>query len=257
LLKPKNLLLAVSGGACLTTISYAIPNFDSGSNLSIVLRTLKSIAPAWILIICLTLVWLTNLKSKKQKSKSVYTIAVASATMCIGFTLFNWIDNAREKTDEFRRNGTSYLAPPELLQVASWIIANTSDDDIVATNFGWPKIESADLEPYSIPCIAYQNKTVLEENCRRTKNSLLAAYVDRRFWLQATVFQFSEFNENVKQRQLVSVQFASKPSNLNLQIMNLDGVDWFVVDRSTTSLESWLPFAEIRYRSDSFFVLRI
>jgi len=75
--------------------------------------------------------------------------------------------------------------------------------------------------------------------------------------LQATVLQYSAFNENIKQRQLVSIQFASKPSSLNLQIMNSDGVDWFVVDRSTTSLESWLPFAEIRYASDSFFVLKI
>ena len=256
-LKPKNLLLAVLGGACLTTISYAIPNFDSGSNLSIVLRTLKSITPAWMLIICLALVWLTNLISKKQKSKSFYNIAVGAAAMCIGFTVFNWIDIAPEKMDEFRRNGTSYLAPPELLKVSSWVIANTSEDDIIASNFGWPDMEDAELESYSLPCIAYQNKRILQETCNRTKNSLLAAYLDRRLWLQTTVLQYSEFNEKIKQRQLVSVQFASKPSNLNLQIMNSDGVDWFVVDRSTTSLESWLPFAEIRYTSDSFFVLKI
>jgi hypothetical protein len=251
------LLLAVLGGACLTTISYAIPNFDSGSNLSIVLRTLKSIAPAWMLIICLALVWLTNLTSKKQKSKSFYNIALGAAAMCIGFTLFNWIDIAPEKMDEFRRNGTSYLAPPELLKVTSWVIANTSEDDIIASNFGWPDIGDAQLESYSLPCIAYQNKTVLEETCNRTKNTLLAAYLDRRLWLQATVLQYSEFNEKIKQRQLVSIQFASRPSGLNLEIMKSDGVDWFVVDRSTTSLESWLPFAEIRYTSDSFFVLKI
>jgi hypothetical protein len=257
LLKPKNLLLAVLGGACLTTISYAIPNFDSGSNLAIILRTLKSIAPAWLLIICLALVWLSNLISKQQKSKSFCNIAVAAATMSIAFALFNWIDIAPEKTDEFRRNGTSYLATSELLKVSSWVIANTSEDDIIASNFGWPDIEDAELESYSLSCIAYQNKTVLEETCNRTKNPLLAAYLDRRLWLQATVLQYSAFNENIKQRQLVSIQFASKPSSLNLQIMNSDGVDWFVVDRSTTSLESWLPFAEIRYASDSFFVLKI
>lgn len=257
LLKSKKLLLTVSGGACLAIISYAIPNFNSGSNLSIVLRTLKSIAPAWALIFCLALVWLSNLKTKQRKSKSFYYIAVASATMCVAFALFNWMDIAPDKTDEFRRNGNSYLASPELIKVASWIITNTNEDDIVASNFGWPSMEYSDLESFSLPCIAYQNKSALEETCSRTKNTLLAAYMERRAWLQATVLQYSEFNENMKQRQLVSIQFASEPSKLNLEIMNSDGVDWFVVDRSTTSLESWLPFAEIRYSSDSFFVLKV
>ena len=253
----KAIIYASAFGACLALTSYAIPNFDSGSKISVVLRTLKTIAPAWMLIIALVVTRFVVNKNRKPKSRYFCVIALVSSTMCLAYTLVNWIDFAPQKTDEFRRNGSLYLAQPDLKEVSSWINLNTNQDDIVASNFGWPSMDVADLETFSQPCIAYKSKEVLNETCKRTKNTLLVAYTKRRFWLQATVLQYSEFDNEIKQRQLVSVGFASNPIERYVSIMKLGGVDWFVVDRSTTSLKSWLPFAEIKYSNDSFFVLKI
>jgi hypothetical protein len=61
----------------------------------------------------------------------------------------------------------------------------------------------------------------------------------------------------IERRQTATFGFVSAPTQGHLKQMLDDGVDWFVVDRSTTDLISWAPFATIRYENDSFFVLEL
>jgi hypothetical protein len=177
--------------------------------------------------------------------------------MSITFSFANWIILMPTKSDEFKRNGLTYLPNQDVLDVAGWIRNNSELKDIVASNFGWPLLKNDELKYFTAPCTSFKDKSVVEESCRRTSNAQLVVYLGRRSWLQTTTFQYSNKNDVAEKRQRTILNFAQNPDQKTYDLLHSGGVDWFVVDRSTTSLESWLPFAEIKFTSDSFFVLKI
>ena len=67
---------------------------------------------------------------------------------------------------------------------------------------------------------------------------------------EATSHQVDEHNDDGENQHISSV-LADQIERV------LDGVDWFVVDRSTTDRTSWEPFATVRYSNDTFFVLEL
>jgi hypothetical protein len=177
--------------------------------------------------------------------------------MAVTFSVYNWYRIMPEKHDEWRRNGATYFASPSLETTSSWLNKNSSADDIFASNFGWPKLLDDEVRFFKEPCKSIHLKTEQTEKCRRSSNSLLLAYVHRRAWLQATYYHSLVVSTEVNRRQTATLGFVSAPTQGHLKQMLDDGVDWFVVDRSTTDLISWAPFATIRYENDSFFVLEL
>ena len=79
----------------------------------------------------------------------------------------------------------------------------------------------------------------------------------RRTWLQATATHYTGFTPEIDGRQTATLGFAADPTAAQAKQMLDDGVDWFVVDRSTTDRTSWEPFATVRYSNDTFFVLEL
>ena len=182
-------------------------------------------------------------------------VVVASA-MDVSFSVANWIDTMPRKHDEFSRIGDTYLATPDLEHLSEWVNNNSGEKEIVASNFGWPIILEGDLPLFSAPCKMYREK-IYSGDCRRTNNALLVAYMHRRTWLQATSIHYTGFTPEMDSRQTATLGFASDPTAAQAQQMLDDGVDWFVVDRSTTDRTSWEPFATTEYTNDSFFALRL
>jgi coproporphyrinogen III oxidase len=79
----------------------------------------------------------------------------------------------------------------------------------------------------------------------------------RRTWLQTTALHYTGFTTEIDSRQTVTLGFAADPTPAYAQQMLDDGVDWFVVDRSTSNRTTWEPYATIKYTNDSFFALRL
>ena len=138
-----------------------------------------------------------------------------------------------------------------------WVNENTDENEIVASNFGWPKMAEGDIESYRSPCLAVRNKDIAVETCKRTNNALLVAYMHRRTWLQATSIHYTGFTPEMDKRQTTTLGFAAQPNAEHLQQMKSDGVTWYVVDRSTTDRTNWEPYATVRYTNDLFYVLEL
>jgi hypothetical protein len=250
-------VLLTTTGVGLALLSYAIPTINSGAQNAILIRSMRIYVTSWFLILAALVIFAINLFRQKPSFNDYAKLVVASSAMVVTFSVVNWIDTMPRKHNEFSRDGASYLATFELENIASWVNQNSKDTDIVASNFGWPVIKPSESELFSAPCTAVRNKDISVETCRRTNNALLVAYMHRRTWLQATSIHYTGFTPEIDSRQTVTLGFASDPTSDQAQQMLDDGVDWFVVDRSTTNQTTWEPYATIEYTNDSFFALRL
>ena len=247
----------VVAGVALCLLSYLIPSINSGAPYAIKIRSMRVYTPALILV-TVTLFTLTiNRFRRKQSFNQVFKLVAVTAVMGLSFAATNWADTIQRKHSEFSRDGETYLATADLENIANWINSDTDEIDIVASNFGWPKIATDEIELFRAPCTAFRNKEVSVETCRRTNNALLVAYMHRRTWLQATATHYTGFTPEIDGRQTATLGFAADPTAAQAKQMLDDGVDWFVVDRSTTDRTSWEPFATVRYSNDTFFVLEL
>jgi len=255
LASPRLNALLISIGVSICIATFFIPDINSGSKIAIFFRSLRPVFGSMIILAFAIFTYQRN--SLVTFRKIIPRTLLVATSMTVTFSFVNWFKLMPIKNDEFKRNGSTYLPDQGIIEVASWIRNNSEISDIVASNFGWPKLENDEIKYFVAPCISFKERNNLEETCRRTINSNLSVYLARRSWLQSTSYQYSSKNFVFEERQLTILKFAQNPNQKTVADLRKGGVDWFVVDRSTTSLKSWLPFAEIKYSNDSFFVLKI
>ena len=247
----------LSTGVLLCWLTYQIPDLNSGAMWPIIYRYSRIFAIP-LLILAITLcVFVFNFFYSKKEIRILFSLVAVFLSMCMTFTFKNWYDSYSDRYDEFNRIGLSYIGSFEVIEIGNWINKNTDQNSIVASNFGWPKIDISNFESYRAPCTARLNKEIATETCNRTRDFKLVAYTDRIFWLQSTQNHYTGFTPEMDSRQTATLGFASDPTAAQAQQMLDDGVDWFVVDRSTTDRTSWEPFATTEYTNDSFFALRL
>ena len=256
IIKPHVFVTLIALGIALCFLSFQIPSLNSGAQYAIVIRSMRIYASSLILITLAAGALTINLMRQKSSSIMISKFVVVASAMAVSFSVANWIDTMPRKHDEFSRIGDTYLATPDLEHLSEWVNNNSGEKEIVASNFGWPIILEGDLPLFSAPCKMYREK-IYSGDCRRTNNALLVAYMHRRTWLQATSIHYTGFTPEMDSRQTATLGFASDPTAAQAQQMLDDGVDWFVVDRSTTDRTSWEPFATTEYTNDSFFALRL
>ena len=247
----------IVAGVGLCFVSFLIPNLNSGSRIAIVIRSMRTYAPQGLIVFAIIYILITSATRHQSSFKRLFKLVIVVSSMAVTFSVYNWYRIVPEKHDEWRRNGAAYFASPNLETTSSWLNQNSSTDDIFASNFGWPKLLDDEIKFFNEPCKSIHSKTQQIEKCRRSSNSLLLAYVHRRAWLQAPAYHNLFVSTEVSRRQNTTLGFAKAPTSSHLRQMLDDSVDWFVVDRSTTDLVSWEPFATIRYKNDSFFVLEL
>jgi hypothetical protein len=259
-ISPPNLrwqIITAVFGIIFCAISFLIPSIDSGAQNAIIIRSLRVYTSAVLLISFALVIIVLGALRRKDRFNQVFRVTAVAAVMSISFSAANWFNAIDRKHNEFARDGEAYLATNNLTDLADWMNSNSANSDIVASNFGWPTLLPGEAELFRSPCTAFRNKEVSIETCRRTSNALLVAYMHRRTWLQTTALHYTGFTPEIDSRQTVTLDFAADPTSAHAQQMLDDGVDWFVVDRSTSNRTTWEPLATIEYTNDSFFALRL
>ena len=249
--------LLILTGIALCLLSFLIPSINSGAQDAIIIRSMRIYTSSLILIIFTVSILTINTIRRHSSFNHLVKLIIVASSMSIAFSAYNWANTMPRKHSEFARNGEAYFATPSLKQTTSWLNQNSNENDIVGSNFGWPQMISNEIEFFRAPCSAFRNKEVTVETCRRSTNALLTAELHRRTWLQTTFFHYTGFTPEIDSRQAATLGFAADPTSAQLQQMLDDGVDWFVIDRSTTGRTSWEPFATMRFKNESFFVLEL
>jgi len=256
-IKTSMIVFIVLAGVSLCLLSFLIPSINSGAQDAIMIRSLRVYSGAILLLAIASVLLMISAIRHKSLTDLLSKVVITSAVMSISFSASNWLNVVERKHNEFKRDGHTYLATSDLQGLSDWVNSNTGASEIIASNFGWPKLSSGEIEFFKAPCTAFRTKEVFTETCRRTTSGLLVAYMHRRTWLQATALHYTGFTPEIESRQDITLGFAATPNVTQLQKMVNDGVGWFVVDRSTTVRTSWEPFASVEYANDSFFALRL
>jgi hypothetical protein len=251
------IIFLIISGVLLCLLSFAIPSINSGAQDAIIIRSLRVYSGAILLLVISSVLVVISIMRRRGHTDLLLKIFIIGAAMSVSFSAVNWFNTIERKHNEFKRDGLTYFASSDLQSISEWMNSNSKVSEIVASNYGWPKLESSDLEYFKMPCTAFRTKEVSVETCRRTTNGLLVAYMHRRTWLQTTALHYTGFTPEIESRQEITLGFATNPNPKQLEKMLNDGVDWFVVDRSTTNRTNWEPYATIEYTNDSFFALKL
>jgi hypothetical protein len=113
-----------------------------------------------------------------------------------------------------------------------WLRENTQTGELLATNYLRVRSTNEFSDDYS-----------------------LAMWSQRTFLVIGPKFFYA--SDSAKSEIDVSLRFGAEPDAASASQLFELGVDWFVVDREATSVRSWKPWAELRFESGRFAVLRL
>lgn len=87
----------------------------------------------------------------------------------------------------------------------------------------------------------------------------LPAVLDRRFFIQGPHMFIScgDVPEWLTSRVMTSEEFARRAGALSFKKLCNDNVDWFIIDRSTTTRESWEPYGEVVAQTNRLQLLKM
>jgi hypothetical protein len=127
---------------------------------------------------------------------------------------------------------TETLGADDAQETGRWLRENSRPGEVIATNYLMMRATNEFTDDYS-----------------------LAMWSQRRFLVIGP--KFFHASASAKSEIDVSLRFGAEPDVASAsQLLEL-GVDWFVVDRDATSVRSWEPWADLRFESGRFAVLRL
>jgi hypothetical protein len=249
------LLAGVTGIASQQMVSY----FNGGTANEVLIRSfLKS---HWVSALLLTIIWFAILKLMKIDRRIPFIVAFITAELLA----FAWVEamnlDRLTKGPELRvEEASTALGTTDEISVGIWIRNNTELPAIIATNHfcgaacsgeNWFENDYQNLDDsYLFPP---------SPTGYGTFNFILSAYAERRFFIEGARFLLVNGmpKEQVRERMNLVLEFANTPDAGNLRSLQEKGVDYFVVDKESTSVQNWKDFATTRYENDTFLVLEL
>ena len=149
---------------------------------------------------------------------------------------------------------------PEQIDVGLWLKANTSMQDIMATNhFCGEACSGASWFSNDISKLDSTLNFPSSPTGYGGFNFWLSLYSERRFFVEGSRFLLMNgmSRDVLLSRMNASLSFANEPSGIVLQSLVSSGVSHFVVDKQSTTLRDWGNFASELYENETFIVLQL
>ncbi|NDA37707.1 MAG: hypothetical protein EBX80_04185 [Acidimicrobiia bacterium] len=240
-ISPSFRLASVIGG-CALLLGVVIPDLNSGSVSAVLLRTSRSLTPviAFLLIILLLFV---RKNTRTATQVSLYSLALASLiVISVGSFVVKTGFDIPKNYRNFEQDGPTFVESPDLRALSIWFDENSTSEDIYASNYF--------CEGSACSSADYSRK------------SLVAAIIKRRSLLQSPwlAASYSSGGKETKQsdfsdRLLVSVSFATAPTQAEVMLLKNWGVDWYVVDLEVSPTNYWANSDAKVYDSNSYLVI--
>ncbi|NDF67687.1 MAG: hypothetical protein EB142_07280 [Actinobacteria bacterium] len=237
-----NFRLASVIGGCALLLGVVIPDLNSGSVSAVLLRTSRSLTPviAFLLIILLLFV---RKNTRTATQVSLYSLALASLiVISVGSFVVKTGFDIPKNYRNFEQDGPTFVESPDLRALSIWFDENSTSEDIYASNYF--------CEGSACSSADYSRK------------SLVAAIIKRRSLLQSPwlAASYSSGGKETKQsdfsdRLLVSVSFATAPTQAEVMLLKNWGVDWYVVDLEVSPTNYWANSDAKVYDSNSYLVI--
>ena len=232
--------------------------YDSGSPREILIRSI--IRAHWIFAIIAAMVWAFWSWIKKLPTYPFLLLFVFIEMVCfLTIEVIN-LDRLTKGPELTSQESAIAIGTADEISAGEWIRSNTDLNTVVATNHfcggacsgkDWFELDYALLDDtFNFPA---------SPTGYGTFNFILSIYAERRFYIEGARFLLVNGmpKEQVRERMNLVLAFANSPDSKSLDALRDKGIDYFVVDKSSTSVRDWKDFGNIRYENETFIVLEL
>ena len=150
-------------------------------------------------------------------------------------------------------NSPDYANNSDQYRVADWIIQNTGQSEIGASNF---------LCDIQVDVGGKTPSLNIGSKCKdRNMLAWISALTHRRMLIDAPLTSLMGTGATLEEEFRVNynavLAFGSHADSRSFAILQRQGVTWFVVDREQSNVSTWQPYGDIVFSTSRYFVLRI
>ena len=258
----RSVLPWIAFGVCAAIISLFAHemrgNFNGGTASEIVIRSLLD--ATWIPALVLSVVWLFVFGKSRWALQSFWTGLIFSSLVCLITVEVINLDRMTKGSEITLDQSEVVYGTPEQVDVGLWLNANTSRDDIMATNhFCGEACSGASWFSNDISKLDSTLNFPSSATGYGGFNFWLSLYSERRFFVEGSRFLLMNgmSRDVLLSRMNASLSFANEPSETVLQSLVSSGVSHFVVDKQSTTLRDWGNFASKLFENKTFIVLQL
>jgi hypothetical protein len=237
----------------------SVAYFNGGTANEILTRSiLKS---HWLSALLLSLIayGLFSLSQAKKKHPLLILFLVAEI-MCFASIEVMLLDRLTKGPELTASESATAIGTTDEIAVGRWLQTNTDKSSLIATNyFCGPACSGADW--FENDYLRLDDTYIFPASPTGygTFNFILSDYAERRFLIEGARFLLVNGmpREEVRERMNVALAFANEPSEASFGLLQNFGVDYFVIDKQSTTKRDWGIVTSKLYENDTFVVLRL
>jgi hypothetical protein len=237
----------------------SVAYFNGGTANEILTRSI--LQSHWVSALLLSLIAYGLFRvGKNRKKQSFLILFIVAELMC--FTSINamLLDRLTKGPELTASESATAIGTTDEIAVGQWLRTNTEKSSLIATNhFCGPACSGADW--FENDYLRLNDTYIFPASPTGygTFNFILSNYAERRFLIEGARFLLVNGmpREDVRERMNVALAFANEPSEASLSSLQAFGVDYFVIDKQSTTQRDWGLTTSKLYENDTFIVLEL
>ena len=236
-----------------------IAYFNGGTANEILIRSM--LQSHWVSALLLSLFAHGLLRFGKNEKKHPFLILfIVAELMCFMSINVMLLDRLIKGPELTADESTTAIGTTDEITVGQWLRTKTDKSSLIATNhFCGPACSGADW--FENDYLRLNDTYIFPTSPTGygTFNFILSDYAERRFLIEGARFLLVNGmpREDVRERMNVALAFANEPSEASLSSLQAFGVDYFVIDKQSTTQRDWGLATTKLYENDSFVVLEL
>jgi hypothetical protein len=231
--------------------------FNGGTANEILIRSI--LQSHWVSALLLTFIAYGLFRlGKASKSHSFLILFLVAEIMSFASIEVTLLDRLTKGPELTASESATAIGTADEIAVGRWLQTNTDKSSLIATNhFCGPACSGADW--FENDYLRLNDTYIFPTSPTGygTFNFILSDYAERRFLIEGARFLLVNGmpREDVRKRMNVSLAFANKPSDTSLSSLQAFGVDYFVIDKQSTTQRDWGTLGTQMYKNETFVVL--
>jgi hypothetical protein len=237
------------------TVAY----FNGGTANEILIRSI--LQSHWVSALLLSLIASGLFRLGKAKKKHPFLILfLVAEIMCFASIEVMLLDRLTKGPELTASESATAIGTTDEIAVGRWLRTNTDKLSLIATNhFCGPACSGVDW--FENDYLRLNDTYIFPASPTGygTFNFILSDYAERRFLIEGARFLLVNGmpREDVRERMNVALAFANEPSEASLGSLQNFGVDYFVIDKQSTTQRDWGLTTSKLYENDTFIVLEL
>jgi hypothetical protein len=233
--------------------------FNGGTANEILIRSI--LQSHWVSALLLSLIAYGSFRlGKASKSHPLLLLFLVAEIMSFASIEITHLDQLTKGPELTASESATAIGAADEIAVGRWLRTNTDKSSLIATNhFCGPACSGADW--FENDYLRLNDTYIFPESPTGygTFNFILSDYAERRFLIEGARFLLVNGmpREDVRERMNVALAFANEPSNTSLSSLQAFGVDYFVIDKQSTTQRDWGLTTSKLYENDTFIVLEL